>query len=224
MIDVQTLWQRVNQDLIKLGQTGFDSNESFNRDMNEAELVMLDYHHRMYGLSQNLSDAVNPFVKKQEVQIVSGFVSEPSDYAHRLDMEYKVVVNTALEPTVSYTPMNIEKVGENRSLSAIRRPTITDTDTYSYRQESGGFYVLPPELTGYVRITYLRYPISGSRAVTVASDQEVYDSGNSVNLEWPATELSNFVDLMLFFRGISVRANEVVQWVAANKQIKETIK
>lgn len=223
MINVQTLFDRVNTDLARRDKAGYTSNDEYNRALEEAQQMLMEYYHALFERTKSIAESVQPFLKKENISISAGSASNPADYRHLIKVEYVLLENTGGEPTVEYFPMNQEKTNENRSSSAIRKPVQGIEDTYAFGFESGGIYVLPSTLSGKVRMTYLRAPTTATRAITydAVNDLEVYDAGSSVQLEWPSQEQTNFVDILLWNKGLETRDSAVIQWVMGKKNFQQ---
>lgn len=223
MILMQDLFLRVNTDLVKKGLGGFANNSTFNRAVNEAQVILMEYYAEKYRFSQNLADAVLPFLETADIAITSGTFSFPSDYRHLLSAAYISYTNSDGEPVETETILN-ESL-PNEQLYAYRKPTLGKPKTYKY--ELGAVNKIKPStLAGKVRVTYLRVPAEASRAVTnnVTTDDEDYNAGSTVNLEWPSHEFVNFVDLLMFAKGVEIRETDLVNWVAGRNQFAKTEK
>ena len=55
------------------------------------------------------------------------------------------------------------------------------------------------------------------------NEEENYDAGATVDLEWDAHELPNFVDLMLWHKGLQTRETALMQWVGQKSLIVNQI-
>lgn len=221
MISVQTLFQRVNTDLVLKGLGGFANNQVFNRSVNDAQNILFEYYAEKFRMSQKVADALRPFIEYADILISSGSFAFPSDYRHLLDVSYKLSTNTGGEPTTEYHQMR-EKA-QNETRNAFRKPMAGKPKTYAYELSSDGNFVYPSSLTGSVRVKYLRTPVSANRAVVVnaTTDDEDYTTTGTVNLEWPEQELTNFIDLLMYFKGVEIRESDLISWVSGKKQFQE---
>jgi len=49
--------------------------------------------------------------------------------------------------------------------------------------------------------------------------EEVYNDATSTQLEWNSEELSTFVDMVLFYKGIILRESELISWIHAKRSV-----
>lgn len=222
MIDVQTLWLRVNEDLARKNKSGFTSNDEFNREVNEAQLDLMNYYHRLFEDTNHLSDAVGPFIKSSTLPVVSQMVTYPTDYRHLISLRVDYINNTTCGAEPTEQPIKSDRVRaaeiDTRLESFILRPDLKKK-VVMHSFINGAIKVWPR--VNEVIVTYLRKPATATRGVTLdtVNDLETYSSGTTTHLEWPEQEQSNFVDLLLLSKGLAVKETALIQWAAQKNQI-----
>ncbi len=218
MIDVQVLFNRVNVDMVRKGIGGFSTNDQFNRGMNEASDILFEYWSVKSFQDQDVLDALMPFISSFDAVISAGTAAYPATYRRMLSIEYKKVDNSTGEPVIELIPMI--NVPQNQKRMAYRKPVKSDKKTYGYEFGSTSALLYPSELTGEVRFKYLRYPVTANRAVTVnvTTDDQDYTTVGTVQLEWPAHQLTNLVNIMLMDKGVEVQRTELTDFAAARMQ------
>lgn len=211
-ISVDTLYNLVNNDLAGLGRSGYTDNDQFNRMVNLAQVMMLEFYHNQYRNTSNIADAVRPFyVPDQKISITQGTGSLPDDYAHGL------AVTTLQAVGCSGAPPRVAaiEVLPHEKWAVIHDPLVGATLLNPYFEfSSSGIRVWPIAITK-IELAYLRQPAEAERAITTgANDTETLDVANTTDLEWPATETGDFVSVLLAMKGIQVRDSEIATFVA----------
>lgn len=209
MISVQQIYLRLN-DLLKKETGGFMSNDAFNRLVNEVQKVLFLYWSKKFEESQEVVDALQPFITEQVLQIVDGLVGYPPDYRRLSSVWYRYVVNSGTEPETR--EWLLDSVAKNEDVRGYRRPLLGKPQTYRYEQLSDSLRVMPVAAGGTVRLKYLKTPPDASRAVTYngATFDEDYNAGSTVDLQWPASEFSNILSLMLLSKGVETEKGELI--------------
>lgn len=227
MIDINLLYQRVNVDIARLNKSGYDSNEEFNRNVNHAQIVIMNYYHRIYESEQHVSDAVVPFKKEVILTVSSGQATLPTDFRHRLSIWHDYVINGECKGEVAKSrkvPMpSLRSNQRSHMLSGgIYEPSLKRG--VAYHELFDGYAKVFPASTPSISLVYLRKPEDALRATTLneVTEQMDYDASNSVHLEWPEQELGNFVSLLMFFKGISVKETALIQFAAQSSSVTNT--
>jgi len=215
MIDIETLYITVNNDLARKDHAGYTSTDEFNRITNLIQGVLCDFY-----IEKNDARAKEPLRHLiTEVKIQgSEYYDLPDNYRQKLEV-YLESISSSCENGVVFTNVNadhldVDEWGLNME-SVIRK-----------NQPAFGFIgnkikVRPSTFIGRVYLKYYRNPTDASRAYTLnlTTKEEEYNAGSSVHLEWPASELTNFVDLHLLYKGISIRNTELVQFAMGKQQM-----
>lgn len=221
MISVNSLWEQV-RDLTRKDHAGYTSTDEFNRMLNLAQQQLTQYY-----LDQAESDAdvernLNHLVKSVELSPSATQVyDQPADYRKRKSIRVKVVeTGGATGPVVSEHPctyMRDSEVGMTLT-SPTRRPSLAKR-IFRFEDLTGQFKLWPSVFAGKIILKYYANPVAASRGyvLNTGTQEEEYDVGTTTDLAWPESEVTNFVDLLLLYKGIALRESELVQWVQAKK-------
>jgi hypothetical protein len=68
-----------------------------------------------------------------------------------------------------------------------------------------------PQTIGTVNLTYIREPVTPVWAFTIANNEQVYDSGNSVDFELPYQFKDDLIWNICSLLGVTVRQADLVQ-------------
>jgi hypothetical protein len=221
LIAVQDIFLRLNSDLALKGLGGFANNASFNRAVNEVQGILFEYYAERFRGRQKMADALGPFQTFSDRLIIAGVFTLPDDYRHLLDASYVSVTNTSGEPTVSYS--RLREKGPDEDRQAYRRPTVGKPKTYAYEFSAAGNFIYPSSLSGYVRVKYLRAPVDAERKIVAnaTTDDEDYTATGTINLEWPESEFTNFISLLLYYKGVEIRDTDLAAFVSGKIQLQD---
>lgn len=211
-ISVDTLYKLVNNDLAGLGRSGYTDNDQFNRMVNLAQVMMLEFYHNQYRVTNNIADAVRPFyVPDEKISITQGTGTLPGNYAHGL----AVTTLQAIGCDGGTPRVGATELLPHEKWAVIHDPLVgASLNNPYYELSSEGIRVWPIAITK-VELAYLRQPTDAERAITTgANDTETLDEANTTDLEWPATETGDFVSILLAMKGIQVRDSEIATFVA----------
>lgn len=221
MILIESLYQTL-QDLMRKDHAGYHSSDEFNRLVNQAQLHLMQYYVAHDDGNRIISEALAPFSKEEYlVASVAGYYDLPDDYYQRKDIGYEVVTNTSSGAVATLVPVDYLEGNEVLLVnsSPIRQPRVNRADTYACTRIGNQLKLLPSSLSGRIYLLYYKTPPDAERAYTVdvGAIEEVYDDANSTNLEWAQSQYEDFVDLMLAYKGLSIRESILVQWVQQKK-------
>lgn len=222
MINVQTLWQTI-RDITRKDHAGYTSTDEFNRALSWAQEMVFGYYAEETSNDQGISEALDVFISEASLSPASGqYYNLPADYKRRINAGVKIVENSSCGngPTTSWKWANFWKSNEDLLTldSPIRRPSVAKR-IFAYEIIGSQIKWWPSDYTGNIYLKYYRQPVEAFRAFTLntATQEEEYDSQNSVNLEWAPDEIPNFVDLILLNKGLAIRENVIVNWVLQKK-------
>lgn len=166
-----------------------------------------------YGKSQQTDNRLEPFVKKLTLSVVDGEATLPEDCEK---------VNAIL---VSKTNLKaLKRVDEDRIGMIMDNPLREpDEDDIYYMQQGRSIQVFG--LVDSIYVLYLktpRKPVYATKEIDVTSGsrtvkRQVYDSVNSVDLEWKENEMIDLATRILAKTGLSMRDGFVEQIVQVNK-------
>jgi len=226
MINVDTLYSRI-KDLARKDKAGYLSNDEFNRNLLNAQITIFEYYFEQFESTQVVPDRLAPFVVRGNYVLpASGLVTLPSNYKHHIRANFLKTVNVAGgQPTLTKIPaIPIEGTEINMTLSSpVRGPGISKGNVY-YRVANGKVEVYVGGAPGGLEFEYLRQPTTPSRSVELdlTNDEEGYDSGTSVQLEWDSHDEPTFVDVLLYYYGLPTRQSEIIQWLSARNQLTKS--
>jgi len=218
MIDVNSVKLQIDN-LSKKDQAGYSTKDEFNLDLNAAQTFLFQYFYKQYQDSQNVVDALEPFLLDVQLPVaIDGRVDYPVDYAHWAGMYFRMVKNNPCkDPTVSWLPIDLMMANEfaYTMSNSIRKPSI-ENEILRYRAVNNAMFVYPNNLKN-IKLVYFRKPIDALwntiTVVTPTEDIEEYDPATSIQLEWNKEQEQDFVDIMLFLRGIEIRETALIQFV-----------
>lgn len=213
-ISVQNLYLKVEDTLAK-NQAGNFGNDEFNLIVNMAQDDLMDFFLSMDGSSQQVHDALQPFIKKYQIAIANT-VALPADYRSKRNARVRLNLEVNGTATFPWFPCDFLQTDEDFDTlaSPIRGPSIAN-EQFLYKIDSGGISIFPENLTGLFEMSYIRNPLAASRAVTidVPTETEVYNAGATVNLEWNSQQFNMFHDIICFYMSVVIRESEVIAWL-----------
>lgn len=216
MISVQSLWLTIRDLTRKENIGGYLQNDEFNRQINLCQDILFDHYYDHKNESE-ARQSLTYFESSALISKSSGVYQLPANYKKK--MEAALVVNSQYYPV--HFPARDELL---MSLSsAVRGPSIERKVVVGKIREAD--IQIWPDTNNQLFLQYYKIPTAAARAVTVdiGEIEEVYDSGSTVDLEWPADKIGDFVDLMMLFKGVVMRDSSLVQWVQARNLIDKEI-
>lgn len=223
MIDVNKIYIRVNHDLTRKSKSGYTSGDEFTRDLNDVQEILFNYYQSFFQANQRVVDVLRPFIVESYLPISGGYASLPDNYRHKIEIGYALIENApdcGEKPTIDVCPMRHYKENEalQRAKNSIRKPSL-EKGTMGFTYVGNDIKLHPSDLAGSVYLKYFRKPIQVNWGYTLdtVNDNEVYDPVTSVDLEWTETETANIINLMLFYRGLEIRENALIQWASSHQ-------
>ena len=208
MINVEEVFTDCRK-LLGKDKAGYFSSDEFNRFSIIAEQMLWRFYVKHFEEHGIIADAMIPFNKLATLSLDSSKrFSLPADFGRRGVLWWKKLTSVpGGEPLVTRVKIQyLEKEELQDTLdSAVRGPSIEKGRLY-YTFVGGKAQVFP-EVSGPVEMDYLRNPTYAVRAYTVDgdTDEEVYESGDSVNYEWLENERPNIANLIVMQYGIVLR-------------------
>jgi hypothetical protein len=229
MIQTQFIFERVAT-LSKKDKAGYMSAQEFTDDLNQAQDILMQYYYERFEETQLVDDSLMPFLKELTLPISNGYVLFPTDYRHRVQLQYNLTYNEGCHPqapTLAPFPMDFINANEEayNESSAIRQGSVLKRRFY-HTFINGKIRVLPRNLIGTVELKYLIKPPDALYAVTidVVNQEQNYDAANSINLLWNIQDAGNLVDILLVFKSIETRESALMEWLGGKSQLTKTSK
>lgn len=228
-ISVNYLRERVRS-LASKGQAGYTTNQDFNLGLQSAVWTLFEYWTKQFEQTRRIADALQEFINRTTITTTNGNANLPDDYVHELETWVKWIDNQCKNgPDIQFCPadyMNTDEVAKTLK-SNIRKPSV-DKGIFRFTIDGGKFYGYPENVTEW-EFKYLAKPnipknngIPNYYVTTLQSnpqgDFEQFDATNSTDIPFPEHQTENFVDLLLFYLGIEIKDNAIVQYA----QLKST--
>lgn len=144
----------------------------------------------------------------------------PPDYFYGSSIYYvyKTNISAQLEPIVEYPPITTvpdSEFTDRRSAAILKPNALNPISNYI----DGELEVLP-ELVDNIKLTYVKIPVTPVFAYTVdpATDDIVYDPGNSTQPEWPDDVQIDIAYRILQLYGVNTRDYNLYQ-IARERQM-----
>ena len=154
------------------------------------------------GMSNNVNEALAPFIQTSALTITSGSVAVPADL-------FKAI---AMRTTGNNDVVRVDHAKlASKLTSSIDAPTVTKPCF----NEVGSTYKFYPTTLTTANLTYLRLPVTPVWGYTTVSGRPVYNSGTSVQSEWNDADLNNLIMRAAGLVGININDQLLVQ--AANQ-------
>lgn len=215
------------QSIINKNQQGYLSPDDFNYFINEASKSLFnEYRGKIaqylngrptpkagYGRTQLITETLSYFFETAALTLASGIATIPDDHIETIDVSSTYNSGRVLIRRVEHDRFY------NYTNSVIDTPT---TEFPIYMENNQEFQFSPTSLTG-VQINYLKAPVTANWGYTISlAGRPTYAptggvNGNSVNLEWDETEISNVVMRAISLMGISVKDQQMINWAEAQK-------
>lgn len=230
MISVRDLFLRVQNDLARKDKAGYTSAEEFNRDLADAQNTLYAAYVRRFEETKQVADSLHNFMRTAILPIQYGRVPVPTDFRHSMEVNYYSVENgeCGSPPIESRLPMPklLENEVANTLINHIRKPNLAKKRVYHNYSYANGLPVVnvwPRDLPGSVELRYfITFPEARyGFTIDVVNDNQDYDPATTINLDWQQQDFINFVDVLLLYKGIEIRDNQLLQMVGMLKQINE---
>jgi hypothetical protein len=157
------------------------------------------------GNAQQSIQKVAPFIVSVPVSVAgTGQYPKPADMANLLAIRS------------SDNAERVWRVEHDRVATHISSVIDPPTEIPIYTEYSSYYQFYPIDI-GTVNIEYLKLPPDANWAYTVVSGRPVYDLGSSTQSLWNDTEITDIIIRVLFMFGISIQANQLVQYYGSVK-------
>lgn len=221
MIDVQELYLN-RQDLIRKDHSGWISGEEYNRRLVLCQEILFDYYVQLAD-ERRKQNALGVFLSEKRLPKVDGFWQFPEDFKEIIEI-WAAQSKGCTPEDAEYAPVDIPAADElGFSITSPIRGYSAKRGRYGAEVYNDKARIWPTSFSGFVKLRYYRKPVTPERAFAydAANLVEVYDSASSTQLEWPASETQEFLDLLLLFDGVVLRDTTLYQWVSSRNLIEQ---
>ena len=192
-----------------------------------------------YNQTQKINDDLRIFIKRTTLGVdPSGLMMYPSDYLHFSSATHSFITQQKPSKVENENCEDCEKNTKTKTPGKIKAFTrsIRPVDDMELANLLGSYIVFPskhhPVLTFYqegvqyhprdigsVDFVYLRKPVSPDWKFTTDPDgRPIYDSLNSIDLEWPVQVFNEIAVRVLAFVGINLREPDLAQYSEGKRQ------
>lgn len=222
MIDVQELYLN-RQDLIRKDHSGWIDGEEYNRRLVSCQEILFDYYVQITD-ERRKQNALAAFLSEKRLPKVDGFWQFPQDLKEIIEIWAAQAPEGCKPDEALYMPVDIPAADElGFSITSPIRGYSEQRGRYGAEVYADKVRIWPPAFSGFVKLRYYREPAVPKRAFTYDPVDlvEAYDSASSTQLEWPKSEMQEFLDLLLLFDGVVLRDSALYQWVASRNVIEQ---
>jgi hypothetical protein len=173
-------------------------------------------------VSRKLSDDLRNFKKESIVTVDGNNVGVfPGDYSHMDSARYGRAVTIDGNPETYWQPLEMLTSDEmaSRRSNYTKRPTEKNPVGEYIPDSAGnsGIRIYPTSIAQ-VTFVYYRLPLKPVFAYTIVDDEIQYDSGSSVEWEWPEDCHVDLIRIMSSDMGINVREQLITEFSEMKQQ------
>lgn len=222
MININTIYQKVQQLSNKFQGSGYLPPDEFNRYVNMASLEMLTQGFNAYQLNQRVTDDIRNFITNQKLQVDEyGKLDYPSDYMFYVALrsysksEYEALQENCKNTLVDYaslTQIKVKLLDNDKLGTRLSSDLLKPTLQYPIAVIYADYIQLYPISIGLVQFDYLRRPQEAVWGYT----QNIYglpeyNAATSTNLDWHESVENKVIMKVCKYFGIEVREGEIYQ-------------
>jgi hypothetical protein len=169
---------------------------------------------RGWQVSLQNTEALEPFIEYVHDQVVDvdGRIAYPANFVHYSDIMYLYVIGS----NSYYVP--VEPVTHAELADRLRNPITSPSDEYPICTFYDTYIQLYPIDLLNVDFTYLRLPATPVYAETVTNGINVYDSGNSTQIEWREKYHPDIIRMILGYLGIPIKDMNLLNYIETKKK------
>lgn len=181
-------------------------------NLDAAQLDAFEQWFKLYGVSQEIHDAIRPFrVYQTFTSDFAGFVTYPSNCIHLLGQPFTLTGSTV---------NRISFVNEDELPFALTSQLRAISNTYPIGVDMATGFSIYPQQVQIGAYFYLRRPVTPVYAYIQSGRSFLYDAANSVQLEWTDNYINGIIARALKYVSISMDEAGVYQF--ADQYDKET--
>jgi len=192
-----------------------------------------------YNQTQKISDDLREFIVRGTFNVpANGIMSYPSNYLHFSSASSSYLDSSMSIKDVSEDCPDCNKAQKKKNMTASiinKMVSIRHIDDFELANILGSSIVPPtkeypiltfysegvqyhPKDIGSVDFVYLRRPLKPLWSFTTPVSKPVYDSANSIDLEWPEQVFNEIAVRILSFVGINLREADLAQYSDGKRQ------
>jgi len=159
------------------------------------------------GNTQQVIKKLSPFIVRLQNEAVSpnGHLTKPADLQNLLSIRTANDTNRIWRTEEDRVFSHVSSVIDSPSVA----PIFTEYDTY---------YQIYPVGIGAVNMSYIKIAPEVVYATTLdANGRPIYNQGASTQFLWEDLEMTNIIIRILFMFGISIQANQLIQYYGSVK-------
>lgn len=191
-------------DLIKKERGVFVTPAQKDEALNSGQLDVYAEYFALYGVNQEVHDALNPFkVNYQFTSASDGTVTLPSDYQHLLPNVFTVTGSTVNK---------VRFLNEDEWVDAIDNQLRPVTTSSPIAKDYGnGFNLYPQSLqTGF--LTYLRLPAVPVFGYTQVGRTITYNPSTSTQIEFSDIYINKIIAKAMFYLGYNMSEEDITNF------------
>lgn len=225
--------------IVRKNNSGYLTPDQFNLIINRAQITIFvrkygseeDYMpgkpipRMAFEQTQSVSDDLRKFKEPADLIVDrDGRANYPEGYIHTLSLGYVGGINVSGSIQKNYYP--IEVVDQDKEFYRLSSVVVPPTKKFPIAVIKNTYFQFYPTNVGVVKLSYLRLPRNANWGYTLVSNRPVFAAtggvnGNSVDLEWPGTNINEIITEALTYIGISIKDKDVIQY--ANQKAQEGI-
>ena len=185
------------------------SPEQYNLYLQKANFELFNQSLKDWENKQVITDILYPFKVKADLTFAAGVATRPADYARNSAAWY--------DDGATIVPIEVVTDAElpDRINNAITAPTAAYPIIYFLNEKIN---ILPVSITTGVDLLYIKKPGTPIYKEKVDNEINVYDSVNSVQLDFDEIYHPDIVRIIIKFTGIDVKDSLVIQAIEREKQ------
>lgn len=209
MLNIVKFCDAINNTFTQRGLTAYGNYQETVEIVNQAQVSLMNAYRKVFEKSGEVTDAIGPFKVEETVAVQGGLLVPQVDWMFTVGMYYHDVYNDGCKVVHKDTEipdMTMEQVGPSK-VSSIRAPSLYKPKRYY----TNGAWKIEGRPSGTVKHLYIRRPVQAEITSTVdpVTLEEIPTS--QVNLEWTPDVIDKLLKICLFWRGVAVQDQFVVQ-------------
>lgn len=184
----------------------------FTANLDAAQLDVMEFYFKQYGIDQTVHDALRPFrIFYPFTTDSQGLLAFPTTYQHMIGTVYTVNGSTISEVTF---------VNEDEFVSALKSQLRPVSITNPIARDTSTGFSLYPQVAQSGYFTYIKRPNTPVYAYTQIGRVIAYNAAGSTQLQWNEVYINNIMARALKYAGVNMDEQGIYQY--AEQYTKET--